>query len=77
MISESTKVKSCQGGEWLIRESQREETYIPEEFQEEHRMVKEMCSAFLDTEVLAIHERIDQLEPGLMSSLVQKAGEQG
>ena len=40
-------------------------------------MVKDMCANFLDTEVLPIVDRIDQLEPGLMPSLIDKAGEQG
>ena len=40
-------------------------------------MVLEMCHQFLNTEVLPIIDRIDKLEPGLMPSLVQKAGEQG
>jgi alkylation response protein AidB-like acyl-CoA dehydrogenase len=39
--------------------------------------VKDMCASFLDTEVLPIVDRIDTLEPGLMPSLVEKAGEQG
>src|SRR5664279_3570023 len=40
-------------------------------------MVKDMCATFLDTEVLPVIERIDKLEPGLMQSLLDKAGEQG
>ncbi len=39
-------------------------------------MVKDMCAAFLDAEVLPVIERIDKLEPGLMPSLIVKAGEQ-
>ena len=40
-------------------------------------MIRDMCNQFLDTEVMPILDRIDTLEPGLMRSLVQKAGEQG
>ena len=65
------------GGEWLIRESDASECFIPEDFQEEQLMVKEMCASFLDTEVLPVIEKIDRQEPGLMSSLIDKAGEQG
>ena len=36
-----------------------------------------MCTSFVKTEVLPIIERIDKLEPGLMPSLLDKAGEQG
>ncbi len=65
------------GGEWLIRESAPSETFIPEDFNEEQRMVKDMCISFLDAEVIPILDRIDKLEQGLMPSLVGKAGEQG
>lgn len=65
------------GGEWLIKESSPFETFIPEDYNEEQQMVKDMCASFLDTEVLPILDRIDKMEPGLMPSLVGKAGEQG
>ena len=65
------------GGEWLIKESNAFESYTPEDFNEEQRMVKEMCLQFLASEVLPVVERIDKLEPGLMPSLMIKAGEQG
>ncbi len=65
------------GGEWLIKESNAFETYTPEDFNEEQLMVKEMCIQFLASEVLPIVDRIDKLEPGLMPSLMEKAGEQG
>lgn len=77
MSSEVKNLAALKGGEWLIRESRAEDTFIPEDFNEEQRMVKEMCASFLEAEVLPIIERIDKLESGLMPSLVEKAGEQG
>ena len=65
------------GGEWLIKGSSPADTFIPEDFSEEQRMIRDMCDQFLDKEVYPILDRIDNLEPGLMKSLVQKAGEQG
>ena len=65
------------GGEWLIRESDAADCFIPEDFQEEQLMVKEMCALFLDTEVLPAIDRIDKQEAGLMQSLIDKAGELG
>ncbi|MES1224169.1 MAG: acyl-CoA dehydrogenase family protein, partial [Bacteroidota bacterium] len=47
------------------------------EFNEEQQMVKDMCASFLDADVLPVIDRIDKLEPGLMPSLLAKAGEQG
>jgi alkylation response protein AidB-like acyl-CoA dehydrogenase len=40
-------------------------------------MVKDMCLQFLHTEVLPIADKIDKMEPGLMPSLMDKAGELG
>jgi alkylation response protein AidB-like acyl-CoA dehydrogenase len=74
MENNTTAIK---GGEWIIKEVEANSIFIPEEFNEEQLMVKEMCSQFLDTEVLPVIDRIDKLEPGLMPGLLMKAGEQG
>ena len=68
---------AIQGGEWIIKEVKAEDVFIPEEFNEEQLMVRDMCSQFLETEVLPVLERMDKLEPGLMPGLLAKAGEQG
>lgn len=74
----STQSKeTIKGGEWIIKEIKASDIFIPEEFNEEQLMVKEMCSQFLDTEVLPLVERLDKLEPGLMPGLLQKAGALG
>jgi alkylation response protein AidB-like acyl-CoA dehydrogenase len=77
MSASTERTKALTGAEWLIKESSPFETFIPEDFNEEQRMVKDMCNAFLDAEVLPVIDRIDKLEPGLMPSLIEKAGEQG
>ena len=77
-MSAVTQTKTVlKGGEWLVKESSPFETYIPENFAEEQRMIRDMCNQFLDVEVYPILDRIDNLEQGLMRSLVTKAGEQG
>jgi len=72
-----TQTTALKGGEWIIKESDPSNTFIPEDFNEEQKMVMEMCEQFLATDILPIIDRIEKLEPGLMPSLVQKAGEQG
>ena len=72
-----TSTSPLNGGEWLIKESDPFETYIPEEYNEEQQMVKDMCLQFLNAEVIPVIERIDKMEAGLMPSLMEKAGEQG
>ncbi|MBS1608426.1 MAG: acyl-CoA dehydrogenase family protein [Bacteroidetes bacterium] len=77
MSTEIKKTTSLKGGEWLVKQSSPFETFIPEEFTEEQKMIRDMCDQFLDIEVMPILDRIDNLEPGLMKSLLRKAGEQG
>jgi alkylation response protein AidB-like acyl-CoA dehydrogenase len=73
-----TAIKNAlKGGEWLVKETDPATTFIPEEFSEEQKMIRDMCDQFLAAEVIPHLDRIDNLEPGLMRSLLQKAGEQG
>ncbi len=77
-MSTATTAKTVsKGGEWLVKESTPFETFTPENFVEEQFMIRDMCNQFLDAEIYPILDRIDDLEPGLMKSLVAKAGEQG
>jgi alkylation response protein AidB-like acyl-CoA dehydrogenase len=76
-MNTTTVNNALKGGEFLIKESNAFETFTPEDFNEEQIMVKDMCLQFLHTEVLPNVDRIDKLEPGLMPSLMEKAGEQG
>ncbi|HZI68770.1 MAG TPA: acyl-CoA dehydrogenase family protein, partial [Hanamia sp.] len=68
---------SVKGGEWLIKENEPKDTFSPEDFSEEQLMILDMCLQFLKAEIYPIVDRIDKLEPGLMPSLMEKAGELG
>lgn len=77
-MSTTTETKHLlKGGEWLVKESSPADTFTPEDFGEEQKMIRDMCDQFLDAEVYPILDRIDNLEPGLMKSLLTKTGEQG
>ena len=75
-MTTETKVV-LKGGEWLIKDSDTADSFSPEDFSDEQKMIRDMCSQYLKSEVIPLLDRIDNLEPGLMRSLVQKAGEQG
>ncbi len=68
---------ALKGGEFLIRETNASEVFIPEEFNEEQKMMSQACKDFINQEILPIAERIDNFEEGLMESLMSKAGEIG
>ncbi len=69
--------KPIKGGEFLIRSTQPNEIFTPEEWTEEHQMIAQMCDDFINQEVYPVIDRIDAMEEGLMVSLLDKAGELG
>ncbi len=71
------KANILKGGEFLIKETDAKDIFIPEEFDEEQQMIAQTCEDFLDTEIYPILDRIDDQEKGLMRDLIGKAGELG
>jgi len=71
------KLLAIKGGEFMVKETDAEEVFIPEEFDEEQKMIAQTCQDFLDAEVMPNLEKIDNQEEGLMRSLLDKAGELG
>ena len=69
--------KHTKGGEFIIKDTEAADIFIPEEFDEEQLMIKKTCEDFLQAEVNPNLDRIDKLEEGLMPSLLDKAGELG
>ena len=70
--------KAIKGGEFLIRETQAHEIFIPEEFSEEQKMIAQTCKDFLKQEVYPHLDLIDsQKDPKLMPALLDKAGALG
>jgi alkylation response protein AidB-like acyl-CoA dehydrogenase len=72
------KKKAITGGEFLIRETDPQEIFTPEEWSEEQRMIAQTCKDFIDTEITPQLDEIDSMKnPGLVPSLLDKAGELG
>jgi alkylation response protein AidB-like acyl-CoA dehydrogenase len=69
--------EAIKGGEFIVRDSEIDEIFIPEEFNEEQRLIGQTCQDFLDAEVMPNLDRLDAHEPGLMPSILKKAGEYG
>lgn len=77
MIATEPKA-SIKGGEFLIKETNAAQVFIPEEFTEEQQMIAATCREFLEREIWPRLDEIDAAKsPDLMSSLMDKAGELG
>jgi alkylation response protein AidB-like acyl-CoA dehydrogenase len=78
MSKAAEKLKAIRGGEFLIRETPANEIFIPEDFNEEQKMIRQQCEDFLEKEVFNRLDEIDSMkDPKLMPSLLDKAGELG
>jgi alkylation response protein AidB-like acyl-CoA dehydrogenase len=76
-MSTATANLTLKGGEFLIKETDAQDIFIPENWSEEQLMIGETCTNFVSSEVAPIMDRIDTLEEGLMPSLLDKAAELG
>src|SRR5580698_941491 len=65
------------GGEFLIRETEAADIFIPEQFNEEQKLIASTANDFLQQDVIPNIEKLDEHEPGLMQHLIEKAGELG
>lgn len=78
METTAEKKVHLNGGEFLIKETDPNSVFIPEEWNEEQKMIAQMCEDFLATEVHPLVARIDSMkEPQLMPELLKKAGALG
>ncbi|MEN8696936.1 MAG: acyl-CoA dehydrogenase family protein [Bacteroidia bacterium] len=70
---------NLKGGEFLVKEQSAENTFIPEQINEEQRMFRDMTRDFLEREVQPLREKIDkQIEnPDLIPNLMEKIAELG
>ncbi|WP_338874479.1 acyl-CoA dehydrogenase family protein [Spirosoma sp. SC4-14] len=77
MIASKQKA-SIKGGEFLIKETEASQVFIPEEFTEEQMMIAASSREFLEREIWPRLNEIDNAKsPALISSLMDKAGELG
>jgi alkylation response protein AidB-like acyl-CoA dehydrogenase len=70
--------QKLKGGEFLIKETAPEDVFIPEEWNEEQKMIEQSCIDFVDTEILPNLDKIDSMENlELIPSLLEKTGQLG
>ena len=72
------KTKSLvKGGEFIIKDSKPEDIFTPEDFSQEHIMMKESVQEFIDREIWPYKERFEKKDYEFTKQCMQKAGELG
>lgn len=69
--------KQLKGGAFLISKTNPQDIFIPEEWNEEQKMIAQVCEDFINQEILPNLDRLDNQEEGLMQDLLDKSGELG
>ncbi len=69
--------KALKGGEFLIRETEAQDIFIPEEFNEEQRMMAQSCKEFTETQVNPNMDQLEKHDRELLKKLLKDAGELG
>lgn len=68
---------ALRGGEFLIKDARPEEMFIPEDFNEEQRMMADSATEFIDKEVMPERERFEKKDYAWTAELMKKLGEMG
>ncbi len=69
--------KILKSGEFLVSEVEAKDIFIPEEFNEEQRMIAQTCKDFLDAEVYPNLVALEKSDRELMKVILKKSGELG
>lgn len=74
---ETLERKLTRGGAFILQETNAQDVFTPEEFNEEQRMMREAIQEFVDREVWPARERFDSSDYDYTFELMQKIGEMG
>ncbi|MGB3800146.1 MAG: acyl-CoA dehydrogenase family protein [Lewinella sp.] len=77
MSSTLTEQKVLKGGEFLIADADYQTTFMPEEFSEEQRMVKQMVDDFIEQEIRPNLDKIEKQEDNIAPRLLEQMAELG
>ncbi len=71
------KIEILNGAEFLIKESAVQDTFTPEDFSEEQKMIQETVHEFSKSEIFPNTAKIEKQEDNIAGTLLEKFGELG
>ena len=71
------KMNTLRGGQFLVKQTDCNDVFTPEDFSEEQRMMKEAVMEFNDREIIAHRERFEAKDFALTEEVMRKAGALG
>lgn len=77
MAEVATSEKTLRGGEFLVRNTRPEDIFIPEEFNEEQRMIRDMVRDFVESHIFPNQEKIEKRTDNIAATLLDTVAELG
>jgi hypothetical protein len=77
MSTETQKTELIRGGQFLVKETQCEDVFTPEDFNEEQKMMKDSVKEFIDREVWPKKAEFEKKNYALTEEVMRKAGDLG
>jgi len=65
------------GGQFLVEDGKTDETFIPEEFTQEHKLIAKTAQDFMEKEILPYDNEIEKKNLDLLKKLLKKSAEYG
>jgi alkylation response protein AidB-like acyl-CoA dehydrogenase len=76
-MTTSSLTPTLRGGEWLLQPSEPDSVFTPEQLTQEHRLIAQTVTDFVNNEVLPVLDRLEQKDWTLARDLVRRAGALG
>lgn len=73
----ATEENILRGGQFLVKETQCDDIFIPEDFSEEQKMMKEAVTEFVDREIWPNKPKFEAKDYALTEACMKKAAEMG
>ncbi len=73
-MATATTDTAVKGGAWLITETDPSTVFTPEKITEEHALIRQTATEFIDGEVAPANERLEQKDWALQRELIKKCG---
>ena len=69
--------QAVKGGAWLIEETDPSTVFTPEKLTEEHKLIQQTATEFINGEVVPANERLEKKDWALQRELIKKCGSLG
>jgi hypothetical protein len=73
MTETATLTKTLRGGEFLVKDTRPESIFIPEEFNEEQLMIRDMVRDFVENHIFPNSEKIEKQVDNIAATLLEEA----